>query len=83
MNKELASIKEVTEITTKTGVKGYICKFESVTQIGTFYSNKALALDTEVMIQKNGNYFDYTEVATEAQAAKIKAASERIKGMWS
>lgn len=83
MNKELASIREVTEITTKAGAKGYICKFESVTQIGTFYSSKQLAVGTEVMVQKNGNYFDYSELVSAEEAAKIKAASARIKEMWS
>jgi hypothetical protein len=83
MNKELASIREITTITTKSGKTGYICKFESTTQIGTFYSSTLLAIGTNVMVQKNGQYFDYSSLVTDAEAIAIKAASEKVKAMWS
>lgn len=81
--KELASVREVTPITTKSGKTGYICKFESTTQIGTFYSNSVIAVGTNLMVQRNGEYFDYSALVTDAEAAAIKAASEKVKAMWS
>lgn len=80
--KELATIKEVREITDKNNKPGWICKFESKTQIGTFYSQTLQTVDKEVMIQRNGNYFDFTEVATEATAQRVKAAAAKIELMW-
>jgi hypothetical protein len=35
------------------------------------------------MIQKNGNYFDYSPLVTDAEATAIKAASAKVKEMWS
>lgn len=81
--KELASVRQVTEIDTKSGKKGYIHKFESVTQIGTFFSLTSVPVGTNIMIQKNGDYFDYSELVTDAEATAIKAASAKVKEMWS
>jgi hypothetical protein len=83
MSKELASVREVTEIDTKSGKKGYIHKFESVTQIGTFFSLDKLEKGTNVMVQKNGNYFDYSPLVTDEEATAIKSASAKVKEMWS
>lgn len=83
MMKELGLVKKTRKIATKSGGTGFIHNFESVTQIGTFFNDTEIAKGTEVMIQRNGSYYDFSLVATEDEAKKIKDASARIKGMWS
>jgi hypothetical protein len=80
--KEVATIVEVKEILDKNNKPGWICKFESETQIGSFYSQTVLAKDTEVMVQKRGEYFDFCEIANDARAARVKEANKRVKEMW-
>jgi hypothetical protein len=81
--KELALVKKTRQIPTKSGGTGFIHNFESVNNIGTFFNDTEIAVGTEVMVQKNGEYYDFSPVATDAEAAKIKAASAKIKAMWS